>query len=223
MVRASAPKPWEERYRHQGRLWGGDRLDAWTAAFIEADIDPDEQESDRPMRWLDAACGDGKGLVPLSRRLAPGSSVVGVDLARQALRLIDPASTNGLVQGDLRALPFRAASFDRLRAVHAVGHLMADDRRRAWRGLRALAADDARLLVTEFGTSDMRANKGDEVEPGTMRRDPGILTHYYGRDEIVVEIEAGGWSVDRCEVVAHPFKVRGVELPRERVCVVARA
>jgi hypothetical protein len=30
----------------------------------------------------------------------------------------------------------------------------------------------------------MRAGQGDEVEPGTFRRGSGIVTHYFGENEV---------------------------------------
>lgn len=72
-------------------------------------------------RILDAGCGPGRDAALL--RLA-GAEVVGLDLARamlhQARRLDDAGH---LCQGDLRRLPFAAASFDAVWCFAALGHL----------------------------------------------------------------------------------------------------
>lgn len=59
-------------------------------------------------RVLDLACGPGRHAAELERL---GAHVVGFDLSRAMLRRARERSRAALVRGDMRALPFRAGSF----------------------------------------------------------------------------------------------------------------
>jgi SAM-dependent methyltransferase len=59
-------------------------------------------------RILDLACGPGRHAAELTRS---GGRVVGLDLSRAMLRRARERAPGALVRGDMRALPFRDASF----------------------------------------------------------------------------------------------------------------
>jgi len=58
---------------------------------------------------LDLACGPGRHAAALA---CCGARVVGLDLSRALLHAAQRRGTGPLVRGDMRRLPFRAASFD---------------------------------------------------------------------------------------------------------------
>lgn len=215
-----APRPWEEAYRLQGRLWRGVRLDAATRHLL------DERPHLRSLRWLDAGCGDGKGLVPLASAIE--TVPVGVDASRQGLRLARAAAheqDHGAarwVQADVRSLPFGTGTFGVVRAVHILGHLRAPDRQRAARELARVVADDGVLLATEFSVDDFRAGSGDEVEPRTYRRGHGVLTHYFMPDELETLLVEGGLRIESSEEERFQVHYGGVARTRSRVIIVAR-
>lgn len=213
-----APRPWEEAYRRQGRLWRGSRLDGWTAAFLERH--PDAAAG----RWFDAGCGDGKGLAPLARDVTP-RHLFGGDRSHWGLRLAreQADSVRGhLVRSDARAWPFPDSTFDVVRAVHLIGHLPAAARQAAVLETGRILRPEGVLLVSEFGTGDFRRGQGEEVEPSSYRRGHGIVTHYFDRDELVALVTAAGLVVESCEAERFVVRYGGVERPRERWGVVAR-
>ncbi len=183
-------------------------------------------------RWLDAGCGDGKGLVPLLTHLdREAAPVVALDSARSALAHARHAvqeihGTGGLarvrfVQGDAMR-PSLSGGFDAVRAVHLIGHLRAPGRRRACAALFGLLGPGGVLVVSEFGTNDFRCAKGSEVEPGTRRRGTGIETHYFTREELLGLVEQGGATVLSLQAERFHVTYGGQRLARERWDLVAQ-
>jgi 2-polyprenyl-3-methyl-5-hydroxy-6-metoxy-1,4-benzoquinol methylase len=41
------------------------------------------------------------------------------------------------------------------------------------------------LFFSDFSTDDFRFGKGDETEAATFRRGPGIITHYFTKNEVM--------------------------------------
>lgn len=219
-------RAWEREYRERGRLWRGVRLDAATAELLTA------QPALRQARWLEAGCGDGKGLVPLAAALAPEAPpVVGLDASRWALRRSAQSARErlpgvpprvALVRGDVGSPPFPAAYFGAVRAVHVLGHLRAPDRAHAAAALAGLVAPEGWLVASEFGSEDFRAGSGERVEAGTVRRGVGVETHYFEAGELARLVTAAGIAV----VAARPERFHvtygGKRLLRHRWDVVAR-
>ena len=223
MQRRQARSPWEEAYRTQGRLWRGVRLDDLTHRVMAA------RPALRNAAWLDAGCGDGKGLVPLSAALAPEAPApIGADAARWALvRTREAFHAAGrrrppFVRADARSWPFADAVFGALRAVYLFGHLPGSDRGRAFDEAFRVLAPAGVLLVSEFGAGDFRAGTGTETEPGTFRRGVGIETHYFSSPELSQLAAAAGFVVEHAEPVRYAVGYGGVERPRERIDLVAR-
>ncbi|WP_435194913.1 class I SAM-dependent methyltransferase [Natronomonas sp. EA1] len=75
-------------------------------------------------RVLDAGCGPGRDAAMLAAR---GCDVVGVDFARAPLHIARDECAAELVQGDLRALPFRERRFDGIWACASLLHLPVAD------------------------------------------------------------------------------------------------
>jgi len=163
----SHQKAWDKDYTSRGRLWGGGVKDL--PVLPEGSC------------VLELGCGDGKTLSALHG----GGNIVALDVSREALHLARRARADAhFILADASRLPLREKSFDTVFAFHVAGHLLAADR-------QALAAEAARMLVPggqlffrDFCDQDMRAGRGEEVEPGTFRRGSGILTHYFTEDEV---------------------------------------
>jgi len=71
---------------------------------------------------LDAGVGTGRFALPLQ---AKGYEVVGVDLSPRMLAKASDKGVEGLVRGDLRALPFRDGTFAVAMSIHVL-HLISD-------------------------------------------------------------------------------------------------
>lgn len=137
-----------------------------------------------------------EGLAGRVVELGAGGGKVGAALPGDAIAL--DWAPEGLREGsrprlvaDVRALPFRDASVDALVAIHVLGHLLAPDRAAAlgeWR--RALRPGGA-LVLEVFARGDAREGEGEEVEPGTWRRE-GIATHHF--DEAELRGLLAGWK-----------------------------
>jgi len=191
-------KAWDKDYASRGRLWGGAVMDLPLLSEGSA--------------VLELGCGDGKTLAGM-----PGDwKIIALDISQKALqfsrRLLPDVE---LVLADACRLPLQSASFDAVFAFHVAGHLLVE-------GRRALAREAARVLVRggklffrEFGTDDMRAGLGEEVESGTFRRGAGILTHYFTESEVVgisCELELVSIGTHRWKL-----RVKGRDLQRSEV------
>jgi SAM-dependent methyltransferase len=159
---------WDRDYRRRGRIWGG-----------SAKGMPDLPED---ARILELGCGDGKTLAALA---GGGRMIAALDVSAQALRLCRSVAPGAAqILADARCLPFHEECFDAIFAFHVTGHMLATGRRMlACEAARVLACG-GRLFLREFGAQDMRAGKGERVEPGTFRRGNGILTHYFTECEV---------------------------------------
>lgn len=137
---------------------------------------------------LDAGCGSGRDLAELAGR---GFGAYGVDQSGPLVRI---AARAGLVArvGDIRALPFPAATFDGVWACASLVHMTAVDARRALSELRRVSEDGARLYVSV----KLRAADEDvwQLDAATSR-----WFRMWGLDEFAEAVEACGWSVSGME------------------------
>jgi SAM-dependent methyltransferase len=166
---------WQKLYARHGLQYGG-RGDT---RALEPHLGPG-------MLALDAGCGDGKTTDLLSRKC----EVVGCDFSREALVSMrsqrQAADSLNLVECNLMSLPFEREKFDAVTCIHALSHMVANDRSRAARELSRVLRPGGHVLVEVFGRQDMRFGEGEEVEAATFLRGNGILTHYFGEREIGV-------------------------------------
>lgn len=98
-----------------------------------------------PRRILDLGCGGGRVGAAIARGL-PRTRVVGVDVQRA---LVGGRPPLPFVQGDMRALPFRDATFDLVVAANdPFAHLLSDaDRVRAVGEARRVATLGGRVVI----------------------------------------------------------------------------
>ncbi|MBM4248028.1 MAG: class I SAM-dependent methyltransferase [Euryarchaeota archaeon] len=159
---------WERFYETRRRPWSG------------AVVLPDLPQG---ALVLETGCGGGRLLVPLSRHL-PGLTVVGVDIARSALRALAGRCPGRLVRAEVAALPFRDGSFDAVLCRHVLGHLPEEGRRAAASEMLRVVRAGGRLFFEGFSTADARFGRGREVEPATFERGDGIWHHYFTPGEV---------------------------------------
>ena len=76
------------------------------------------------MRVLDAGCGSGGMLAPLSRAVGAPGLVVGMDLARaHVIAARSQGSAAAVLQADMSRAPLRAGGFDAIWCVNTINHL----------------------------------------------------------------------------------------------------
>jgi 2-polyprenyl-3-methyl-5-hydroxy-6-metoxy-1,4-benzoquinol methylase len=86
---------------------------------------------------------------------------------------------------DARCPPFKNDSFDAVFAMHVIGHMYEPDRKQIAYRLQRILKPGGILFFSDFSTDDFRSGKGDETEPATFRRGPGIITHYFTQEEVI--------------------------------------
>ena len=104
---------------------------------------------------LDVCCGSGASAIPAAERVAPGGSVIGIDLAENLLRLARGKAQSGRLEniefraGDMLALPFADRQFDAVVCVFGIFFVpdMASAARSLWRVLRP----GGKLAITTWG------------------------------------------------------------------------
>ena len=192
---------WEREYRIRGRRYGRAPRDLPSLA---------------PGIWvLDAGCGDGKTLAAMASK---GWNIIAIDFSRSALGLCRRNPFAGAVEyvlADATALPFRDETFDAVFLIHCAGHAQETARNTlASESFRVLRSG-GRLFFAGFSTADFRADRGTAVDPSTMLKGDGILTHYFTRDEVIllfsplipVSVSEETWSL----------KIRGRALQRAEI------
>ncbi|MDD3621903.1 MAG: class I SAM-dependent methyltransferase [Methanofollis sp.] len=201
METPESKEAWEHDYRHRGALWGG----------AVHNLPPQAPGA----RVLELGCGNGKTLSGLTGQ---GAAVVGLDLACSAVALAAKTTSAHLVVGDVCHLPFQTRSFDTVCAFHLLGHLREADRHTATAECMQVLKEGGRLYFREFSIMDMRAGKGEEIEPWTFKRGEGILTHYFTEEEVTglfpsfvpLSVTTRRWTL----------RVRGVNHPRAEIAAV---
>jgi len=163
---------WEEDYTRRGMLWGGGTHDL----------------PDLPLRSrvLELGSGNGKTLRAMIQR---GWDLTAIDFSPRAVTMsrevIRGASHGHVMVADARFPPFLNDSFDAVFAWHVIGHMYEPDREQIASALQLILIPGGILIFSDFSTTDLRFGKGDETEAATFRRGPGIITHYFNRDEVI--------------------------------------
>jgi len=136
------------------------------------------------MLAMDAGCGDGKTTEALARRC----DVVACDFSREALLSLrsqrDPDRVVDSVECNIIQLPFGPEKFDIVSCVHALSHMLEQDRNTAAAELQKAVKKGGLVFVEVFGRGDIRFGEGQEVEDASYLRGDGIMTHYFREGEV---------------------------------------
>lgn len=145
-------------------------------------------------RLLDAGCGSGKYAIPLQMR---GFDVIAVDISSGLKHAKAICEQRKLVIDFLEAnvyeLPFSDCSFDVVWCYGVLQHLLLNEREAAISDFRRILKSGGMLFIEVLGEEDMRYG-GDIVEPGTFKRESGIIYHYFNKNELKDMLQ--GFSYD---------------------------
>lgn len=163
---------WDEEYRHV--TWGGPRSISMLGEFI----------SSSTSRILDAGCGNGRYLLPLSRNY----DAVGIDVSATGVSKADAyirksGQEASLLVSTITELPFSESSFDAVLCYGVLQHLFENERNQAMSEFKKVLKPGALLFFEAFGVDDMRYG-GEEVERDTFVRKGGIIYHYFSETEL---------------------------------------
>ncbi len=150
-------------------------------------------------RLLDVACGPGLMLRAATLR---GLEPVGIDIAREGVRLARRDSDARAAVANAEALPFAAASFDVITCVGSIERML--DRERVLAEIRRVARPDARFcfLVRNATSASWRLwNRGLRRQNHTAHQDAATLAGWralFVRNGFVVEaVHADQWLRQR--------------------------
>ena len=159
---------WDGEYSTKGALWKG-------APRHSIDLLPGSVV-------LEVGCGSGKTMSGMS-----GVKAIGIDISQVALDMCKARySSEGqeYAIADAGRLPFKDGSFDVVISFHVMEHLYQKEREESAREMLRVLRPGGEVRFKAFSCSDMRFGKGEEVEPGTFIRGPGVLTHYFSAAEV---------------------------------------
>jgi SAM-dependent methyltransferase len=143
-----------------------------------------------------------------------GFQVSGVDISQEGLRhcqawLEQSGHRAALRQGSMSSLPFGDEVFDGAIAFGVFYYSDVHELTRSIAELRRVLRADAPAMVVMRTTTDYRAGKGDELEPGTYRltiadtNEFGSVQHFLAEDEVPALFSA--FSVVRFEKTETTF------------------
>jgi SAM-dependent methyltransferase len=171
---------------------------------------------------LDAGCGVGRHLIPLTGQ---GFQVVGVDLEAPVLqvlkaRLAAAGLRAPLLRADLRGLPFSPGRFDLVLSINVINHGDTATFRDFCRELHRVLAPGGGLFIyvspREFG-EHVKLPQTREVEPGTLvdiATPDGTMLHHFPTPAELRD-QFPGYQVRRFETIRAPIPFMGnVELPQ---------
>jgi SAM-dependent methyltransferase len=138
----------------------------------------------RDLRILDAGCGSGANVQFLRRY----GSVVGIDLAAEALALAKPSVRGDLARASVLAIPYADASFDLVTSFEVLYHRAVPDERQALREARRVLRPGGRLLLRLPAYQFLFRRHDREVH--TRRR--------YTAGAVRALLLASGYTVERC-------------------------
>lgn len=162
---------WDEEYKHV--TWGGPR----SISMLEGLISPSS-------RVLDMGCGNGRFLLPLSRKYESIGTDVSATAVRRACSYISKNNSKAeCLVSSITSNPFADGSFDAVLCLGVMQHLLKDERQIAISEIKRVMKSGAIFVIEVFGTEDMRYG-GDEIETNTFCRKNGIIYHYFIQEEL---------------------------------------
>lgn len=137
-------------------------------------------------RMLKLGAGEVEDVLAFIRE---GFSVTVVDPDRAALerfraRLDSAGGSARLVESDYAELPFSPGEFELVMAFNSIYFSTADDMKKKFAELVSKLREDGFYYITLISTRHGDYGKGEEVEPGTFRRD-GVLYHHTNAQDVV--------------------------------------
>ncbi|MDW7733472.1 MAG: class I SAM-dependent methyltransferase [Methanolobus sp.] len=200
-------RAWEEEYRHVS--WGGPQP-----------IFSVEKILATGSLVLDAGCGNGRYLLPLSKKY----DVVGTDISVIALSkarnyLEKGGQDGGCIASSITHLPFSDDSFDAVVCYGVLQHLFENERLLAVEELRRVLRPHGLIFFEVFGTDDMRFG-GEEAENNTFRRKGGIIYHYFTEKEL--ESLFKGFNVREIKSIKSEKRLRGELYTRHHIKGIVR-
>ena len=137
----------------------------------------------RDLDILDAGCGTGANVRFLSRY----GSVVGIDLAPEALELAGAHTPGVLARGSVLQLPYRDGAFDLVTSFEVLYHRAVPDERPALREVRRVLRPRGRLLL-RLPAFELLRGHHDEAVHGRRR---------YTAADVRALLEPEGFAVER--------------------------
>ena len=198
---------WEQEYQHV--IWGGPRS-----------IKTVRDHLPQGNRVLDAGCGNGRHLLPLSQHY----HAVGIDISKTALEgsttyLQKSGQRNEHLVSSVTALPFFDNSFNGIVCYGVLQHLFDNERRATVDEFKRVLSPGGFLFFEAFGVDDMRYG-GTEVEPHTFLRKNGLIYHYFTVEEVSSLLD--GFEIVNLEDVRSQKRFRGKLYPRHMIKGIAR-
>jgi SAM-dependent methyltransferase len=138
----------------------------------------------RDLQILDAGCGSGGNMQFLKRY----GSVVGIDLAAEALALAQPKVGGRLARASVLAIPCADASFDLITSFEVLYHRAVSDDQQALREARRALKQGGRLLIRLPAYKFLLRQHDSNVH--TLRR--------YTAGQVRALLQASGYIVERC-------------------------
>lgn len=141
----------------------------------------------RDLDILDAGCGSG-GNAQFLRRYG---SVIGIDLAAEALALVNPSVRGGVARASVLAIPCADASFDLVTSFEVLYHRAVPDERMALREAWRVLRPGGRLLLRLPAYQFLLRRHDREVH--TRRR--------YRVTHVRALLRANGYAIERCTYI----------------------
>ncbi len=198
-------KIWDEQYALRPDFWKG-----------PYNITPITQRLAPGACVLDIGCGVGRYLVPLVRN---GFGVVGADLSRQALTLLDSHYVR--VVADMQQLPFPDRSFDAITCYGVLQHLDRAGRKKAVAELFRVLKHRGVTFVEVIGQLDMRYNCGKRIAADTFVRG-GISTYHFSLSKLRELFHLVGFSMLNVDEKVIEKQYGGEVRKRHRIFIVIR-
>ncbi|MFP4655022.1 MAG: methyltransferase domain-containing protein [Methanohalobium sp.] len=203
---------WEQEYSHV--KWGGPRSIEMVSSIIPPEC-----------KILDAGCGNGRHLLPLSKLY----NVTGIELSPTALK-----NAKSYIEKNNRCahycvsttthLPFYDKSFNGVLCLGVLQHLYENERLLTVSEFSRVLVPGGFLFFEAFGVDDMRYGKGDNTNPeeNTFIRNKGIIYHYFTRDEVKLLLEKYRFQISDIRDMKTEKKFKGERYTRHMIHAVAQ-